>query len=358
MSAEQQTEAAQPSLTWPQVLTGLLQREDMDSSTAQWAMDQILSGSATPVQIAGFAVALRAKGETVDEITGLSEGMLAHAAEIELDRDAVDVVGSGGDRANTVNISTMAAIVAAAAGAKVVKHGNRAASSMCGTADCLEELGVALEVPASAQAGVLADVGITFLFAALYHQSLRHSAAARRELGVQTTFNFLGPLANPARPLAQAVGVANPTMAPKMAGVLAARGTRGLVFHGSDGLDELTTTTTSDVWLFNGGQLVQTTINPADLGISPAAPADLVGGPPAHNAQVVRDVLAGQTGPVRDIVLLNAAAALLAHDGPDLDGDLTEQLRGTLQRAGEAVDSGAGNALLERWIERSRAGVA
>lgn len=344
-------------LTWPGVLTGLIRGEDLDTPTAQWAMDQVLSGNATPVQIAGFAVALRAKGETVDEIAGLSEGMLAHAVPLDLNRDAVDVVGSGGDRANTVNISTMAAIVAAAAGATVVKHGNRAASSMCGTADCLEALGVALEVPPHRQAGVLADVGITFLFAPLYHQSLRHAAAARRELGVQTTFNFLGPLSNPARPLAQAIGVANPTMAPLMAGVLARRGTRGLVFHGTDGLDELTTTTSSTVWMFTGGVVVDDSVDPAALGIAPARLDELVGGPPAHNAQVVRDTLGGQPGAVRDIVLLNAAAALLAHDGPDLNRPVTEQLEGALARAAEAVDSGAGTDLLERWSARTWAAV-
>lgn len=340
--------------SWPDVLTGLIGGNDLSLDTARWAMGQILAGDATPVQIAGFAVALRAKGETVDELAGLAQAMLDHATPLELPRDAVDVVGSGGDRANTVNISTMAAIVAAASGVPVVKHGNRAASSACGTADCLEALGVALNVPPAAQAQVLEEAGIVFLFAPLYHQSLRHAGAARRELGVQTTFNFLGPLANPARPVAQAIGCANRALAPRVAGVLAGRGHRGLVFHGEDGLDELTTTTRSLVWLVSDGELTQTELDPQELGLAPADPGDLVGADPAHNAAVVRRVLAGEPGPIRDIVLLNAAAALLAYAGPT-DRPVAEQLAPQLARAAEAVDSGAGAALLERWVAATKA---
>ena len=344
--------------TWPDVLTGLIAGRDLDAATARWAMDQILAGDATPVQIAGFAVALRAKGETVDELSGLAQAMLDRATAVDLPRDAVDVVGSGGDRANTVNVSTMAALVAAAAGVPVVKHGNRAASSACGTADCLEALGVALTVPPQAQPDVLARVGIVFLFAPLYHPSLRHAGSARKELGVQTAFNFLGPLANPARPQAQAVGVANPDLAPRVAGVIAGRGHRGLAFHGGDGLDELTTTTRSRVWVIGDRQVTQTDLDPAELGLARARPEDLVGGDPAHNAQVVRDVLGGAQGPIRDIVLLNAAAAMLAHAGPVPGTPVAEQLAVHLARAAEAVDSGAASALLARWVEVSQAAVA
>ena len=340
--------------TWPEVLTGLIGRNDLSSDTARWAMDQILAGDATPVQIAGFAVALRAKGETAEELAGLAQAMLNHATPLELPREAVDVVGSGGDRANTVNVSTMAAIVAAACGIPVVKHGNRAASSACGTADCLEALGVALNVAPAAQAQVLAQAGIVFLFAPLYHQSLRHAGAARRELGVQTAFNFLGPLANPARPVAQAIGCANRMLAPRVAEVVAGRGQRGLVFHGEDGLDELTTTTRSLVWLIADGEAQQTELDPRELGLAPANPGDLVGADPAHNAAVVRRVLAGDPGPIRDIVLLNAAAGLLAHAGPS-DAPVAEQLAPHLARAAEAVDSGAGAALLERWVAATTA---
>ena len=343
------------SLSWPQVLTELVGRRDLSPEAAIWAMDQILAGEATSAQIAGFAIALRAKGETVGELTGLSTAMLARATAIQLPREAVDVVGSGGDRANTVNISTMAAIVTAATGVPVVKHGNRAASSACGTADCLEALGVALDVPPSAQSGVLAETGIVFLFAPMYHQSLRHASPARGELGVPTTFNFLGPLANPARPVAQAVGVADARMAPLVAGVIADRGHRGLVFHGTDGLDELTTTTTSDVWLIREGAVRATAVDPAALGVVPATREDLVGGTPAHNAAVVHQVLAGQPGAVRDIVALNAAAAQLAFAGPDLSAPLADQLTGPLQRAYDAIDSGAAASVLDTWVRVSQA---
>jgi anthranilate phosphoribosyltransferase len=335
--------------TWPDLLTGLIAGDDLPSDTARWAMDQILAGEATPVQIAGFAVALRAKGETDAELAGLAQAMLDRATPLELPRDAVDVVGSGGDRANTVNISTMAAIVAAACGVPVVKHGNRAASSACGTADCLEALGVALNVAPAAQAQVLAQAGIVFLFAPLYHPSLRHAGAARRELGVQTAFNFLGPLANPARPLAQAIGCANLALAPRVAGVIAGRGHRGLVFHGNDGLDELTTTTRSLVWLIGDGEVIRTELDPSDLGLSAATPESLVGADPAHNAAVVREVLGGAPGPIRDIVLLNAAAALLAYDGPSAR-PVAEQLAPRLATAAQAIDSGAAASLLDRWV--------
>jgi anthranilate phosphoribosyltransferase len=343
------------SFTWAGVLSSLMRGEDLAPDAAGWAMDQILAGDATPVQVAGFAVALRAKGETVDELSGLARAMLERATAVALPAEAVDVVGSGGDRANTVNVSTMAAIVAAACGVPVVKHGNRAASSACGTADCLEALGVAIDVPPSAQAGVLAETGIVFLFAAMYHPSLRFAATARKELGVPTTFNFLGPMANPARPSAQAVGVADARMAPLVAGVIAARGHRGLVFHGDDGLDELTTTTASDVWVIRDGQVVRTRLDPAELAVAPAGRDDLVGGDPAHNASVVRAVLAGTPGPVRDIVALNAAAAQLAFAGPDPSAPLAAQFVTPLERAYAAIDSGAASALLEKWIAVTQA---
>lgn len=341
--------------TWPDLLTSLVTGQDLDRDGTSWAMNEILSGAVSPVQVAGFMVALQAKGATPDELNGLVTAMLENARPISLpSRDAVDIVGTGGDRANTVNVSTMAAMVAAAAGAKVVKHGNRAASSACGTADCLEALGVVLDLDPSVQGRVFDEAGIVFLFASHYHPSLRHAAVPRRELGIRTTFNFLGPLANPARPLAQAIGVADLAMAKLVANVLGDRGNRGLVFHGGDGLDELTTTTTSDVWVIRDGRVVTTTLDPLDLGIERTTKESLVGGDPAHNAQVVRDTFAGKLGPVRDIVLLNAAAAILAFDGPDPDADLAEQLREPLRRAAEAVDSGAARDLLERWVGLTR----
>ena len=265
------------------------------------------------------------------------------------------MVGTGGDRANTVNISTMAALVASAAGAKVVKHGSRAASSQAGTADTLEELGIRIALEPERQAEVLGKVGITFLFAQFYHPAMKHVAGVRKQLAIQTTFNFLGPLSNPARPQAMALGVANDDIAPVVARVLARRGVRGLVFRGFDGLDELTTTSSSDVWLLADGRVHRTTLDPADLGLPPAAPSDLRGGDAQHNAQVVRDLVAGRTGPVRDIVVLNAAAALLAYRGVSSVVPLAEQLAVTLADANRALDDGSAQRKLDAWIEATRA---
>ncbi|QDP97645.1 anthranilate phosphoribosyltransferase [Microlunatus elymi] len=338
---------------WPGVLSALIAGEDLSQETAAWAMGQILAGEATDVQIAGFAVALRSKGETAAELGGLADAMLARAVPITTPASAVDIVGSGGDRANTVNISTMAAIVAAAAGARVVKHGNRSASSACGAADVLEALGVRLDLAPAEQSRVIDELGIGFLFARHYHPSFRNAAVARSQLGVPTFFNFLGPLTNPGAPVGHAVGVADQRMARLTAEVLAARGDRGLVFHGTDGLDELTTTTTSTVWVFGEGRIEQALLDPRELGIEPAGLSQLVGGGPELNAEIARRLLAGERGPVRDIVLLNAAAALAGYDGPGSADDLVETLRGRLDRAAAAVDSGAAADLLARWAERT-----
>ena len=315
-----------------------------------WAMGQILNGDATPAQIAAFVIGLRCKGETVAELTGLADVMIEFATPIEIGGPAVDVVGSGGDRSNTVNISTMAAIVAAAAGAKVVKHGNRAASSACGAADVLEALGVVLDLTPEAQQRVVDQVGIGFLFAAYYHPALRYAGPTRRELGIPTTFNFLGPLANPAHPISQAVGVSDPRMAELMAGVFASRGNYGLVVHGGDGLDELTTTTSSTVWLYADGEVERMVLDPLHLGLPRATIADLVGGDSGANADVIRKVVSGQSGPVRDIVVLNAAAALVAYGKPTAER-LEEDFADELERARQAIDSGAAQTKLGEWIE-------
>ncbi len=340
--------------TWPALLGALLRGESLSAEEAAWAMNEIMEGAATPAQIAGFGVALRMKGETPAEMTGLAQAMLEHAAPISVPGRVVDLVGTGGDTARTVNISTMGTIAAAAAGARMVKHGNRAASSACGTADVLEALGVIIDLPPAATEQLVAEVGAGFLFAALYHPALRHTAVPRRELGVPTVFNFLGPLANPARPKAMAVGVADPRMGPILAGVLAGRGCSALVFHGDDGLDELTTTAPSTVWIVHDGQVSQTALDPADLGIARSAPADLKGGGPDHNAEVVRAFVAGRPGPVRDIVLLNAAAALAADAGVAGPEALVQGLADGYRRAAAAVDSGAAADLLERWIAASK----
>ena len=340
--------------TWPALLAALIRGDSLTADESEWAMNEIMEGAATPSQIAGFGVALRIKGTSVAEMTGLARSMLAHATPIHLPGRLTDLVGTGGDGARTVNVSTMGTIVAAAAGARMIKHGNRAASSSCGAADVLEALGVAIDLPPAATAELAAEVGVAFLFAPLYHPALRYAGPTRSELGVPTVFNFLGPVANPARPSAQAVGVFDPRMGEIIAGVLAGRGCSALVFRGTDGLDELTTTAPSALWVVHDGEVAQTEFDPASLGLPRASLADLRGGDAEHNAAVVRAVLAGERGPVRDIVLLNAAAALAAAAGVPGPGAVTSALADGYARATEAVDSGAASALLDRWIEVSR----
>jgi anthranilate phosphoribosyltransferase len=339
------------TLTWPGLLARLLARQDLGSADTAWVMDRVLSADASPVQIAGFLVALRAKGETAAEITGLAAAMLRHARRVDVPGPAVDVVGTGGDQAHTVNISTMAALVVAAAGVPVVKHGNRAASSACGAADLLEALGVAIDLPPEPVARCVAEVGIGFCFAPVFHPAMRHAGGPRRELGVPTAMNVLGPLTNPAQPPAALVGCADARLAPVIAEVLAGRGTKALVVRGDDGLDEITTTATSTVWVVGGGEVRVETLDAAALGIARASRADLRGGDAGVNAGVCRALLAGERGPVRDAVVLNAAGALVAFDGPG--ADLLGAFPAALGRAAAAVDSGAAQALLARWAERS-----
>lgn len=343
--------------TWPQLLAALLRGDELSTADTAWAMGEIMSGSAGSAQIAGFAIALRAKGETPAEVSGLVEAMLQHAVRVELPEDlratAVDVVGTGGDLAHTVNISTMASLVVAGAGVRVVKHGNRAASSSCGTADVLEFLGLPLDLGPEGVAACVAEAGIGFCFAARFHPGMRHAGPVRRELGVPTAFNFLGPLTNPARPRAGAVGCFDARMAPVMAAVFAARGDSTLVLRGEDGLDEFTTAAPTRVWAAQNGTVREALLDAADLGVPRATLADLRGGDVAYNADAVRRLLAGETGPIRDAVLVNAAAAL-ATQAP-LDGDLTEALRTGLSRAAESIDSGAAARTLNRWIEVAHA---
>ena len=340
------------SQSWPALLTRLLAGENLDGADTGWAMDKIMTGEATSAQVAGFAVALRAKGETPAEVAGLVASMLAHAVRVTIPQRAVDIVGTGGDRANTVNISTMAAVVIAGAGAPVVKHGNRAASSKCGAADLLEGLGVTIALPAEAVARTVQDVGIGFCFAPVYHPSYRHAGPTRRELGIPTVFNYLGPLTNPAQPAAGAIGCGNAAMAPVMAEVFAARGADVLVFRGDDGLDELTTTTTSTVWEVRGGTVRAVSVDPTTWGLARAEPADLRGGDVEANVAVARAVFAGQRGPVRDAVVLNAAAGLATHAG--LSGDLPADMAAGVERAGAALDSGAAADVLDRWVAAGR----
>lgn len=347
------SQGAQPR-TWGAIITRLIGRGDLERADTLWAMNEVMAGAATPVQVAGFLVALRAKGETIDEVAGLAEAMLQHAVPIDLPGPALDVVGTGGDRLNTVNISTMSALVAAGAGARIVKHGNRAASSTTGSADVLERLGLRLDLPVADVERVGREAGITFCFAQTFHPSMRHAGVARRELGVATAFNLLGPLTNPAQPAASAIGVSDPRMAPVLAGVLSARGRCALVFRGAEGLDELSVCGPSAVWVVTPHGVRETTVTPDDVGLPTHDLAGLRGGDPEANAQVVRDVLGGAIGPARDAVLLNAAGGLVALDvaaDPTLaDRPIADLLRGAIERARVSIDSGAATAVLQRWI--------
>jgi anthranilate phosphoribosyltransferase len=328
---------------WPSVLSRLLAGEHLSADEAAGAMERIMSGEATPAQVAAFVVALRAKGETAPEVAGLARAMLALAPRVEAPGPVIDTCGTGGDRAGTINVSTIAAIVAAGAGAVVAKHGNRAASSRCGSADLLEALGVKVALEPDAVSRCLAECGIGFMFAPVFHPAMANAAGPRREMGIPTVFNFLGPLTNPARPHAQVVGVADGRMLPVMAGVLADRGTRAYVVRGEDGIDEITTTGPSTAYETGAGDTREFRIDPAALGLRPAAAADLAGGDAPANAAAARAVLAGEAGPARDIVLLNAAAALTV---AGLAADLAEGL----VRAAEAIDSGAAEGVLTRWV--------
>lgn len=319
-----------------------------------------MAGEASAAQVAAFAVALRAKGETIGEIDALVDVMLSNATPVRMLGPVVDVVGTGGDRAHTVNISTMAALIVAACGIQVGKHGNRAASSACGSADVLEALGVAIDLPAAGVERCVAEAGIGFFFAPVFHPGMRHAAVARREMGVATVFNFLGPLTNPARPVAAAVGCADARMAPLLAGVLARRDVRAIVFRGDDGLDELTTTTTSSVWLVSDGEVVADTLDPRAFGLARATADDLRGADAATNADVVRRLVAGDKGPVRDAVVLNAAAAIVAEGGlsaaSTMDGDsLTDRFAQAIERADKAIEDSSAAATLQRWIQVSQA---
>ncbi len=333
---------------WPHVLARLSAGGSLTAEEAAAAMRSIMAGEATPAQIAGFLMALRTKGETADEIEGLVRTMLELATPVRPPGPVVDVVGTGGDRRGTFNISTVAAIVAAGAGVRVAKHGNRAASSRCGSADVLEALGVRIDLGPAGVERCLAEVGIAFLFAPTFHPSMAHAAPVRRELRVPTVFNFLGPLCNPARPAAQAVGVSDARMLPLMAEVLARRGVRAKLFRGEDGLDELTTTGVSDVLEVRDGGVVEARLDPSELGLPRARLEDLRGGDAAEGARIARRVLEGETGPRRDVVLLNAAAALeVAGAAPSLAEGL--------ELAARSIDSGAALETLERWVEVSQA---
>lgn len=346
------TSGAGPAETplWPDVLGRLVRSEDLPVALVERAMATILDGEASDAQIAGFAVALRAKGETVDELAALVRTMLSYSERVELPDDSVPVVdtcGTGGDRSHTINVSTLAALVVAGAGVRVAKHGNRAASSACGSADLLEQLGVVIDLGPVGVARCIDEAGIGFCFAQKFHPCMRFAGPARKELGVATTFNFLGPLANPARVRRQVLGVSDPEMAEGMAGALAELGSsRALVFSGDDGLDELTTTTASTVYELEDGAIRTYSLDPGEYGFARAEPGDLVGGDAAHNAEITKRVLSGEAGPQRDVVVLNAAAALVV-------AEVVTDLAAGIEAAAAAIDDGRAAAALDAFVRVS-----
>jgi anthranilate phosphoribosyltransferase len=333
--------------SWPDTLARLLRREDLAEHDAAAAMGEIMSGAATPGQIGGFLLALRAKGETAEEIVGLARMMRSFSNKVTVSGPLVDTCGTGGDRSGSVNVSTMAAIVIAAAGARVAKHGNRAQSSECGSADLLEALGVVIDLDAGGVGACIEEAGIGFCFAPAFHPAMKHAGPVRRELGVPTTFNFLGPLTNPAGVSRQTIGVSDKVMAPKMAEALAALGVEhAFVFRGDDGLDELTTTTTSRLWEIRGG-VTERSFDPAEARVARADPADLRGGSAEDNAKVAVRLFDGEPGPVRDVVCLNGGCALVA---AGIAGDIAEGFA----RASEAIESGRARQTLERFRDVSQ----
>jgi len=339
--------------TWPKLLETLTSGLDLKPSSAQWAMNEILQGTTEVSQLKDFLLALKAKGETSKEVNAFVEVMYQHSAPINITERAVDTVGTGGDGFNTINISTTAAIVAAAAGAKVVKHGNRAASSKSGSADLLEALGVNIDLSGAQVEQVFREVGIGFCFAPKFHPAMRFAGPARKDLGVSTVFNILGPLANPAKPQAAAIGVANDRMHLLMAQVLAAKDVDGFVFRGDDGLDEISLATTTSVLTIGQGEITSDLIDPIDFGISKAPITDLVGGDAQFNARVSRAIFNGEHGAPRDAVALNAAAAIAAFKG-DSSKSLLERMRDGYVDAIQAIDSEAATALLAKWVTVSQ----
>lgn len=341
-------------LSWPAVLESLLGREDLAIRQAEWAMAEVVAGRATEAQTAGLLIALRAKGVVAEELVGFRDAILEAAVPLPGSSRVLDIVGTGGDRHGTVNVSTTASIVVAGAGVPVLKHGNRAVSSASGASDVLAVLGVVPEDDDPAEVRrILDEAGISFAWAMRFHPGFRHAAPVRAQLGLPTVFNLLGPLVNPARPDVSLVGVADKRVIEQFVGVFATRGATALVVRGEDGIDELTTTGHSELWEVSRGDVVEHDVDPRELGLARASLADLRGGSPEHNAEVVRRTVAGDAGPVRDIVLLNAAAALVAWR---LDGDprqkdrpLAERLAEELAVAAASIDSGAAARTLDAW---------
>ena len=338
---------------WELHISRLRSGLDLEPVEVQWCMNEILTGNAEIEVIKEFLLALKAKGETSSEVGALVDQMYEHCAPITINERAVDTVGTGGDGAHTINISTTAAIVAAAAGVKVVKHGNRAASSKSGSADLLEALGININLDGTDVEKTFSELGIGFCFAPVFHPAMRFAAPARKELATPTVFNILGPMANPAKPHAAAIGVASESMHLVMAQVLSNRGVDGFVFRGDDGLDEITLATTTSVLTIGAGEITRALIDPLDFGIERAPIAALVGGDSVENARITTAIFAGEKGAPRDAVVLNAAAAIAAYEAR-FDLNLHERMALGVSRAIEAIDSGASTRLVSKWAELSQ----
>jgi len=337
-------------MAWDLIFNSLSAAEDLSSEQITWAMGQILEGKASNDQIKQFLLGLKAKGESAKEVQALVSQMYSYCAPINIAERAVDTVGTGGDGANTINISTTAAIITNAAGARVVKHGNRAASSKSGAADLLEALGIKIDLTGSEVEQTVHKIGIGFCFAPIFHSSMKHAAAARKELGTPTIFNILGPLANPAKAIACAIGVARAELLPLMSQVLLEQGKEGFVFRGDDGLDEVSLSTTTQVIQINDGKLTQSEFNPADLGITSSSVSDLVGGDAKYNSDMTMKIFSGIKGPMRDAVTLNAAFAIAAFKA-DFNLPLQTQIANGFVLANKAIDSGAALSVVKKWGE-------
>ena len=337
------------SLNWAGVITKLENGLDLQPAEAQSVMREVLEDRADKEVLKSFLIALKNKGETPEEVGALVSQMYQFCAPITINERAVDTVGTGGDGAHTINISTTAAIIAAAAGSRVVKHGNRAASSKSGAGDLLEALGVAINLDGAKVAQTVAELGIGFCFAPIFHPAMRFAAPARKELATATVFNILGPLANPAKPKAAAIGVANERMHLVMAQVLAERGVEGFVFRGDDGLDEITLATSTSVLTIGNGEISSDRIDAKDFSLANAPISALVGGDAQENARITKAIFAGERGAPRDAVLLNAAAAIAAFDG-EVQLSIHERLSKSLKKATESVDSGKADSLLGEWV--------
>ena len=337
-------------MSWDLILKSLSDKSDLSNEQITWVMSQILEGKASNDEIKQFLTGLKSKGESAAEVEALVAQMYSYSASINITERSVDTVGTGGDGANTINISTAAAIVTNAAGARVVKHGNRAASSKSGSADLLEALGIKIDLTGAEVEQTVYKIGIGFCFAPVFHSSMKYAAAARKELGVPTVFNILGPLANPAKPKACAIGVARAELLPLMAQVLLDQGKEGFVFRGDDGLDEVSLSTTTQVIQISDGESNESVFNPADLGISSAPISELAGGDATYNAQMTLKIFAGEKGAMRDAVTLNAAFAIAAFKA-DFNLPLQTQIANGFVLANKAIDSGAALSVVKKWAE-------